>query len=345
MNRAARLIATSGLVGLLGSPDCATRQPESSTLEENGPHLPVAGHAGVGPGPTSVGGDTARSASGGRASVSGGASAWPLSGGVSVIPPSGGASGMGLGVVGGAGAGGDATVLAKFSFFVTSLRALQELSGSLSGFGGDLRFGETGVGAGLRGADKICVAIAERSMPGCATKQWRAFLSATADENGLQVDAIDRIGEGPWYDRLGRLVAPTKADLIQIRPQNGDPTIMNDLPNERGVPNHDPDGTGQVDNHGTVTGSNAKGRLYGATSTCLDWTTAERVATTGRPRMGRSWPRNSYKGAEGSWVSAVDESGCGAGINLQDNGGAVPNLFTIGAGGGYGGFYCFALVQ
>src|SRR5262245_49576984 len=43
--------------------------------------------------------------------------------------------------------------LPKFSFFVASLRAMQRLSGSQAGFGGDLRFGEVGPGAGLRGAD------------------------------------------------------------------------------------------------------------------------------------------------------------------------------------------------
>ncbi len=37
-----------------------------------------------------------------------------------------------------------------FSFFVTSYRAMQELSGTQDGFGGDFRFGEDGVGAGLR---------------------------------------------------------------------------------------------------------------------------------------------------------------------------------------------------
>jgi hypothetical protein len=38
--------------------------------------------------------------------------------------------------------------LARLSFFVTSLQSLRELSGSQSGFGGNLRFGETGEGAG-----------------------------------------------------------------------------------------------------------------------------------------------------------------------------------------------------
>ena len=79
----------------------------------------------------------------------------------------------------------------KFSFFVTSLKRMRELSGNTLGFGGDLRFGETGPGAGLRGADKICSTIAEMSMPNAGLKTWRAFLSAKDGGNGAQVNAID----------------------------------------------------------------------------------------------------------------------------------------------------------
>jgi hypothetical protein len=149
--------------------------------------------------------------------------------------------------------------LPHFSFFVTSVKALQELSGNPQGFGGDLRFGETGPGAGLRGADKLCTTIAERSMPGSGAKEWHAFLSAADGGNGQPVHAIERIGAGPWYDRQGRMLAPDVASLMSIRPQGGDPTIKNDFPNEDGVPNHDPDGTGEVDNHDMLTGSNAAG--------------------------------------------------------------------------------------
>ena len=46
----------------------------------------------------------------------------------------------------------------KFSFFVASYAAMQRLSGSASGFGGDLRFGKAD---GLSGADEICRQIAE----------------------------------------------------------------------------------------------------------------------------------------------------------------------------------------
>ena len=183
---------------------------------------------------------------------------------------------------------------ARFSFFVTSLQALQTVSGRQTGFGGDLRYGETGPGAGLRGADKICAAIAERSMPGAGRKPWRAFLSVTDGGDGRPVNAIDRVGNGPWYDRLGRLFANTRAELPNVRPPNAHPAIINDFPNEDGVPNHAPDPTmGQVDNHDMLTGSNERGELYGPMSTCLDWTSARGdVATEGRPRVGHSWPRS-----------------------------------------------------
>jgi hypothetical protein len=232
----------------------------------------------------------------------------------------------------------------KFSFFVTSLRGLQDLSGSSVGFGGDLRFGETGPGAGLRGADKICATLAERSLPGAGNKGWRAFLSAAAGEDGLPVNAIDRIGEGPYYDRLGRLVAPTKADLLQQRPTNGDPAIRDDLPNEDGVPNHQPDPTaGAVDNHHMLTGSNTAGKIYALDATCLSWTSAKGdTSSEGKPRVGLSWPRNG--GAQGAhWISAMSESGCKPGVNLVETGGPQASAANVGSGGGYGGFYCFAL--
>jgi hypothetical protein len=261
---------------------------------------------------------------------------------------------------GGNDAGGSTSTLPKFSFFVISYKAIQDLSGSTNGFGGDLRYGETGAGAGLRGADKICAAVAERSMAGSSAKQWRAFLSATADESGKQVNAIDRVGNGPWYDRLGRTLALTKADLISERPLGIDSAIAYDLPNEDGVTNHNPDKTGNVDNHDMITGSNAQGQLFSATATCKDWTVADIASTNGHPRVGHTWPTGGTSacgriggggpgggpaGGDGSmchWISALDEAGCGAGVNLKENGGPT-NDGKIGSGGGYGGFYCLAL--
>lgn len=265
---------------------------------------------------------------------------------------------------------------AHFSFFVASYAAMQRLSGSQSGFGGDLRYGEED---GLRGADKICREIAEGSLAGSGKKQWRAFLSVTKGPDGSPVHAIDRIGDGPWYDRRGRIVAMSREDLLHDRPVGADPAIVDDLPNEDGVPNHAPDGT-VVDNHDILTGTNDRGQLFAADwgSTCHDWTSA--VGSDGRPRVGHSWPRDfsAFRpGGTGSmggfpfgdggfmfpeggfppgfdpselsningvnWMSSLNEAGCAPGATLIEMGPPNPNNPTVGSGGGYGGIYCFAL--
>jgi hypothetical protein len=251
-----------------------------------------------------------------------------------------------------AGDGGNAAVGARFSFFVTSEVAIVDLSGNAEGFGGDLRYGETGDGAGLRGADKICAEIAERSMPGAGAKQWRAFLSAAAGgANGGPVHARDRIGTGPWYDRMGRLVGNGLTDLLSgSRPSMANALIRDDLPNETGTPNSAPDGT-PVDNHDTLTGSDANGRYVSGSNTCMDWTSSS-TSTTGSgggggpgggsgPSIGHSWPRGAGGGNGSQWIAAHRAGGCGRGINTANI--TSDGSPTVGSGGGYGGFYCFAL--
>lgn len=237
--------------------------------------------------------------------------------------------------------------LARFSFFVTSLRAMQTLSGNPLGFGGDLRFGEEGPGAGLRGADKICSQVAEMSMPGSASKQWRAFLSVASDADGKPVHAIDRIGDGPWYDRLGRIVSDTRADLLHDRPLGADPAIRDDLPNEQGIPNKQPDpNLPPEDNHHTLTGSDGNGRLFDAMATCRDWTGAKGdLATEGRPRIGLTFPREGgpVNSMSSNWISALIEAGCAPGVTLMPTPMPGPDEVDVGSGGGYGAIYCFAL--
>jgi hypothetical protein len=227
--------------------------------------------------------------------------------------------------------------LPRFSFFVASLDALRKLSGNNKGFGGDLRFGKPD---GLSGADEICRQVAELGMAGAGRKTWRAFLSATAGPDGKPVNAIDRVGDGPWYDRMGRPVAMTKADLVQRRPRGADPAIVNDLPNEHGIPNGYPvPGQRRVDNHHTMTGSKADGTLNSTnkSDTCNDWTSA--VGGDGRPRVGVSWPRTPGDG----WISWGFEGGCAPGFNLVEGAGATEGNMAVGSNGGYGGFYCLAL--
>ncbi|HKU41474.1 MAG TPA: hypothetical protein VJR89_25130 [Polyangiales bacterium] len=170
----------------------------------------------------------------------------------------------------GSPAAGGGDEVDRFSFFVTSWAALQRLSKSPNGFGGDLRYGEAD---GLRGADEICREIAEASLAGSGKKTWRAFLSVTKGADGDPVNAIDRVGEGPWYDRQGRLLAQNKTALAMVRPQGADAAIINDFPNEDGIPNHAPDGM-LVDNHDMLTGTNETRKLFSTDwkYTCHDWT-------------------------------------------------------------------------
>jgi hypothetical protein len=43
-------------------------------------------------------------------------------------------------------------------------------------------------------------------------------------------------------------------------------------------------------------------------------------------------------------MSSIAEGGCAPGVNLMEQGGPIPGVFTVGTGGGYGAIYCFSLV-
>lgn len=209
----------------------------------------------------------------------------------------------------------------KFSFFVTSLATMRSQSGSMDGFGGNL--------GGLTGADRICQRAA--AAVGAGAKTWRAFLSTY--NNGTPVHAIDRIGNGPWYDRNGRLIAMNRAGLVSGNRPAGDAATIDDLPDENGTPVKT-----FGDSHDIVTGSNTMGILDGnnAAATCNDWTDAT-AGTANVVRLGHSWPASSGQ----HWIRAHTARGCSPGVNLTQNG---PGTGTaIGAGGGWGGIYCFAL--
>jgi hypothetical protein len=222
--------------------------------------------------------------------------------------------------------------LEPFSFFVTGLESMRALSQNDNGFGGDLRYGEAD---GLSGADKICAEIAELSMPGAASKQWRAFMSTAAGgPDGGPVHAIERIGEGPWYDRLGRLVAEDLEGLLGERPA-GDAEVVDDLPNELGEPNSFAGGV-EMDNHDTLTASDETGH-YDEGGTCDDWTS---TTSTESPMAGHSWPARSGQ----HWITAHGVAGCAPSVvDGQGSFGMGEEGGGVGDGGGYGGIYCFAL--
>jgi len=82
----------------------------------------------------------------------------------------------------------------NMSFFVTSVG---------SGKGADL--------GGLAGADQHCQQLAAAA--GAGAKTWRAYLSTNAGAQGGAVNARDRIGNGPWQNAKGTVVATSVADL------------------------------------------------------------------------------------------------------------------------------------
>ncbi|MBT6178039.1 MAG: hypothetical protein HOI23_12390 [Deltaproteobacteria bacterium] len=242
----------------------------------------------------------------------------------------------------------------EFSFFVTSMDAIWKISDSVpddwdGGFGGDFQ--------GLEGADSICQIIGIAT--GHGHKRWRALLSATDDGAGNPVHAIDRIGQGPWHDANGRLIANNLDGLMGARPA-GDEQTVSDLPDECGVPL-----SAIGDSHDIPTGSDTEGRLRSTNpeSTCNDWTTSDGTvgesASGGGPGQaasptdvycGHSFPRQAGGGGGGGgelrgqeWLSDHKLRGCGKGANLEQNGGGVGNC--IGCSGGYGALYCFVEAQ
>jgi hypothetical protein len=231
--------------------------------------------------------------------------------------------------------------VSNFSFFVMSMNSIWTFSGDAidnwdGGLGGNL--------GGLAGADEMCQTVGIAT--GHGHKTWRAFLSVVSGPDGQPVHAIDRIGEGPWYDANGRLVAENLAGLLADDRPAGDPQTINDLPDECGVPL-----TALGNAHDTITGTNQQGQLSNQNPefTCQDWTTTEGGVGGGGPggngvMIGHSYPREGRGGrpARGGahWMSDHATRGCSKGANLIQNG---PGEGTcIGCSGGYGQWYCFS---
>ena len=137
------------------------------------------------------------------------------------------------------------------SFFVTS---------EPIGDGGNL--------GGLAGADAHCQSLAAVGRGDDGTT-WRAYLSQ-APINGLpQVNARDRIGDGPWYNADSVYIAMNIDDLHEDRNNVRKYTALDENGNEV-------NGRGdQPNRHDILTGSDSMGRLAqgdAADTTCSNYT-------------------------------------------------------------------------
>ena len=175
---------------------------------------------------------------------------------------------------------------------------------------------------GLAGADAHCKALADASgAAGITGKTWRAYLSAKASGNQPAVNAKDRIGNGPWYNSKGVLVAQSVADLHS---DNNKLSKENSLTEKGAVVN----GRGDTPNqHDILTGSLMNGTLAPDTTdtTCNNWSSN---GTTGGAYVGHH-DRQGGGANPTSWNSAHLSRGC-----------SQQNLVATG-GNGY--FYCFAI--
>jgi len=164
---------------------------------------------------------------------------------------------------------------------------------------------------GLEGADAHCQALA--AVAGAGNRTWRAYLSTGA------VNARDRIGDGPWHNAKGVLIANDLAalhsDANAISKETG-LTERGEMVNGRGD---------QPNRHDILTGSNPDGTVA-AGKTCDDWTSdGEGSAIVGHhDRRGLRDDAPSK-----SWNSSHGSRGCG-----QE---------ALRGTGGDGLFYCFAV--
>ena len=167
---------------------------------------------------------------------------------------------------------------------------------------------------GLEGADAHCESLAARVDQG--DKNWIAYLSTTGQEG---VNAIDRIGEGPWYNAEGQPIALNTEDLHTEASWLVKDTVLT----ERGARVN---GRGNTPNrHDILTGSDLKGMAVNSDSdtTCSNWTSNDE----GSALVGH-FDREGGGNNPTSWNSAHGSRGCSQ-ENLQ-------------ASGGDGLFYCFA---
>ncbi len=190
----------------------------------------------------------------------------------------------------------------------------------------DMSFFITSVGkgdganlGGLEGADKHCTTLAEAA--GVRGKTWHAYLSQQAFDGKKVVNARDRIGNGPWKNAKGVVVATSVDDLHS---DNNKLSKENSLTEKGAVVN----GRGDTPNtHDILTGSTLDGRVQPRNddSTCSNWTSN---AETGSASVGHH-DRQGGGANPTSWNFAHPSRGCSQ-KNLQ-------------ATGGNGLYYCFAV--
>ena len=191
----------------------------------------------------------------------------------------------------------------RMTFFVTSVG---------SGKGADL--------GGLAGADQHCQNLAQAV--GAGNRTWHAYLSTAATSTTPGINAIDRIGRGPWQNAKGVVIA---TDIENLHGANNI-TKQTNITEKGAVVN----GRGDTPNtHDMLTGSQRNGLAYpaGTDLTCGNYT---KSGTDGAVQMGHSDRLGlTDDDVARSWNSShASRGGCSQAALIST--------------GGAGLFYCFA---
>jgi len=184
--------------------------------------------------------------------------------------------------------------------------------------------GKGGNLGGLAGADAHCQRLATAA--GAGNRTWHAYLSTQAADGQPAVNARDRIGQGPWYNTRGAVVA---RDVAHLHGDTLDAARLGNNLTRATVfteKNEPVKGFGDKPNeHDIITGSTPDGRAFAdaADHTCRNYTSSAADASTQLGHFDRTGGGNT------SWNSAHPSRGCGQ-ENLVSTGGA-------------GLLYCFAV--
>jgi len=170
---------------------------------------------------------------------------------------------------------------------------------------------------GLKGADAHCKKLATAA--GAGGRDWKAYLSTkNGDKRGVFARA--RIGNGPWYNARGILIATNPSDLHLYNKTITLETALDESGNRI-------KGRGDKPNeHDILTGSQDDGTPFfprdGKDHTCSNWTSN---SDSGSAQVGH---HDRHGGGNPSWSSAHGSRGC--------------SQEALTKTGGAGKFYCFA---
>jgi hypothetical protein len=217
----------------------------------------------------------------------------------------------------------------RFSIVASAALMSLGLAGSVQGQQANMTFFITSAGpgkggdlGGLDGADRHCQTLAQAV--GAGGKTWRAYLSSNTNvQNPAQtVNARDRIGNGPWQNAKGVVIATSVADLHSANNKINKDTILNEKGERIKIRGEQPN------QHDILTGSDMEGKAFAGNLnlTCNNWTSSQ----FGKAMLGHADREGNPPATQFnvSWNAAHQSRAC-----------SQPDLVATGGGGL---FYCFA---